>query len=139
MIGTFLPRRLGRGPALVAAVCLALSLPATALAQRGDELTRNSPKVLAAFRDVIARARQSTVKVLCDDKETVLGTVVGADGYVLTKNSELKGRTTCKLADGRELEARVVGVQEAFDLALLKIDAKGLTPVEWAQSKDAPV
>src|SRR5262249_50912345 len=53
--------------------------------------------------------------------------------------SELKGKTTCKLADGRELEAKVVGVEEVFDLALLKIDAKGLTPIEWHESKEAPV
>jgi serine protease Do len=140
MIGTFVPRVRRYGLALAAVACLGLGLPA-ALAQRVDlsRNGRNSPKVLAAFRDVVARARQSTVKVLCDGKETALGTVVGADGWVLTKNSELKGRTTCQLADGRELEARTVGVQEAFDLALLKIDAKGLKPVEWADSKDAPV
>jgi serine protease Do len=141
MIGTFVPRVRRYGLALAAVACLGLGLPAAALAQRIDLSRdgRNSPKVLAAFRDVVAQARQSTVKVLCDGKETALGTVVGADGWVLTKKSELKGRTTCKLTDGRELEARTVGAQEAFDLALLKIDAKGLKPVEWADSKDAPV
>jgi serine protease Do len=138
MIGTFLPGVRRYGLALAAAACLGLSLPAPAQ-QRRDDLTKNSPKVLAAFRGVVAKARQSTVKVQCDGKETALGTVVGADGWVLTKYSELKGHTTCKLSDGREVEARVVGVQEAFDLALLKVDARGLTPVEWADSREAPV
>ena len=105
-----------------------------------DDVSKNSNKVLTAFRDLENRARQSTVKVECDGKDVVLGTVVGPDGWVLTKFSELKGnKMTCKLADGRDLEARVVGIEETFDLALLKVDTKGLTPVEWHASKEAPV
>ncbi len=104
-----------------------------------EDLTKGSSKVLGAFRAIAEKARQSTVKVLCDGKDTVLGTVVGPDGWVLTKFSELKGKTTCKLPDGRELEAQVVGVLENYDVALLKVDARGLTPVEWADSKAAPV
>jgi serine protease Do len=101
-----------------------------------DDVIKNSGKVLAAFRAVESKARQSTVKVLCDGKDTALGTIVGPDGWILTKLSELKGHTTtCKLSDGRELEAQVVGVHDLSDLALLKIDAKGLTAVEWQGSK----
>jgi serine protease Do len=115
-----------------------LNLPEVPLEITKEELTRNAAKVLAAFRGATGKARQSTVKVLCDGKDTELGTVVGADGWILTKNSELKGKVTCKLSDGRDLEAKTVGVQEAFDLVLLKIDAKGLTPVEWAEKNKAP-
>jgi serine protease Do len=105
-----------------------------------EVVAKNSPKVLSAFRDVAGKARQSTVKVLCDGKEAALGTVVGADGWVLTKFSELKGKTTsCKLADGRDLEATLVGRDVEFDLAMLKVDARGLTAVEWTPSKEAPV
>jgi serine protease Do len=116
-----------------------VNLPSGPVELSKDELSKNSAKVLSAFRDVAGKVRQSTVKVLCDGKETALGTVVGPDGWVLTKMSELKGRTTCKLSDGRDLEAQLVGVQEQYDVALLKIDAKGLTPVEWQESKAAPV
>jgi serine protease Do len=116
-----------------------LNLPSVPVEMTKEELTKNGSKVLSAFRAAAGKARQSTVKVLCDGKEAALGTVVGPDGWVLTKYSELKGRTTCKLPDGRDLEAQVVGVQETYDLALLKIDARGLTPVEWDESKAAPV
>src|SRR5260370_19430537 len=68
-----------------------------------------------------------------------LGPVVGRGGWVITKASELKGKTTCKFKDGRTLEAKVVGIHEPFDLALLKVDAKDLKPVEWADSKVALV
>jgi serine protease Do len=115
-------------------------LPVAAMTLAKEALTKSHPKVLGAFRDVAGKARPSTVKVQCDGKDAALGTVVGADGWVLTKFSELKGKsTTCKLSDGRDLEAKLVGVQEQFDLAMLKIDAKGLTAVEWAPSKEAPV
>jgi serine protease Do len=117
-----------------------ISLPALNMEPTRDLITKSNTKVLTAFRDVAGKARQSTVKVLCDGKDMALGTVVGADGWVLTKFSEVKDKTpTCHLPDGRDVEAKVVGVQEQYDLALLKLDVTGLTPVEWAPSKDAPV
>src|SRR5439155_2058064 len=57
----------------------------------------------------------------------------------LTKASERKGKPVCRLRDGRQLEARVVGIQEPYDLALLKIDADGLAAVDWRDSKTAAV
>jgi serine protease Do len=116
-----------------------ISLPAMQMEATRDPVTKNNAKVLAAFHDVAQKARKSTVKVLCG-KDGVLGTVVGADGWVLTKYSEIKEKKPiCKLADGREFDATVAGVQEQYDLALLKLDVSGLTPVEWAPSKEAPV
>jgi serine protease Do len=110
-----------------------------ALGQIKDEAYKTSTKVLSAFRAVEDKARNSTVKVLCDGKEAALGTVVGADGYVLTKNSELKGKLICKLPGGQEAKATIVGVDDSFDLAMLKVEAKGLVPVQWDESKLAPV
>jgi serine protease Do len=105
-----------------------------------DEAYKSSLKVLSAFKAVEEKARNSTVKVLVDGKEKALGTVVGADGYVLTKNSQLDGgKITCKLPGGDEAKATVVGIEDSFDLAMLKVEAKGLTPVAWDDSKLAPV
>ena len=57
-----------------------------------------------------------------------LGTVVAADGLIVTKASQLTAKLECQLADGRKLPATVVGQDEATDLALLHVDAKNLTP-----------
>jgi serine protease Do len=76
---------------------------------------------------------------MCDGKKAALGTVVGADGWVLTKASQLDDKPVCQLKDGTELEAEVVGKNDRYDLALLKIEAKGLKPVKWADSQAAPV
>ncbi len=125
---------------LVLAVVGLAFLPAVARAQRGDaSISKNSPQVLNAFKSVEAKAKDSTVRICCDEKDTVLGTIVGPDGFILTKASELKGKIICKLCDGRALEAKVVGVQENYDLAMLKVEAKNLKSVVWVESKTCPV
>jgi serine protease Do len=88
------------------------------------------------FRDVVAKPAQHTVRVNVAGKEAALGIVVSADGWILTKHSELKGdKITCKLPDGEELDAKLVNFDLPHDLAMLKIDAKDLTPVVWCDSK----
>jgi serine protease Do len=122
---------------------LGLSVAASAQGPRQGFRTPFSsgpdPKLLDAFRDVVARASQSTVRVRCDDKEVALGTIVGADGWILTKASELNGKIHCRLKDGREFEAYVVGVHEAHDLALLRVKAQALPAVDWRPSKEEAV
>jgi S1-C subfamily serine protease len=130
----------GRRLAWLAAVVVGLVVASGAYAQRGEPLLKSSPKVLAAFREVVARPSQSTVRVLCDGKEVALGTVVAVDGWIVTKYSELlKGKLVCRLKDGRELEARVVGAHLRYDLAMLKVEARDLKPAEWRDSKEAVV
>src|SRR6185295_19823320 len=74
-------------------------------------------------------------------KDVAFGTVVGADGWILTKWDEIKDKKEilCKLKDGNALLAKVVGANADYDLAVLKIDAKDLQPIEWRPSKDAKV
>mgnify|MGYP001216374807 CR=1 FL=1 len=57
------------------------------------------------------------------------GVIISTDGYVLT-NNHVVGRAdevTVTLADGRELAAEVIGTDEKTDLAVVKVDAGGLT------------
>ena len=75
---------------------------------------------------------KSVVRVQLDGKDTALGTVV-ADGYILTKASEVKaGKVAVKTRDGRDLDAKVTATSDAFDLAVLKVDGTGLVPITWA-------
>jgi serine protease Do len=121
------------------ALLFVLACASTASAQPIAELTRANPKFLQSFRPVIARPGASTVRVQCDGKDTALGLVVAADGWVLTKANDLRGKVSCRLRDGRSLEAKIVGVHKVHDLALLKIDADGLTPAELKDSKQTVV
>jgi hypothetical protein len=66
---------------------------------------RTDPQLQAAWRSAASAAAKSTVQILVNDEQVALGTVVSADGYILTKASEVQGPATVKLPDGRELEA----------------------------------
>jgi len=123
---------------------LAVALAATLIwagpiqAQQNDQL-RNSPKIVKLFRPAVAKTSESTVRVVCDGKDAALGAVIGPDGWIITKASELRGTIMCKFKDGKEHSAKIVGIQPEYDLALLKIEATGLKAVEWRDSKDAKV
>ena len=56
------------------------------------------------------------------------GFVISADGYVLTNFHVIDGadKVTVTLSDRREFEAEVVGSDEQYDVAVLKIKADGL-------------
>ena len=56
------------------------------------------------------------------------GFIVGADGIVLTNAHVVQGASevTVKLTDRREFRAKVLGSDPATDIAVLRIDAKGL-------------
>ena len=101
-----------------------------------SEDTRDAVK--AAFREVIGPAAAATVRVLVDGKAAALGAIVDPEGYVVTKASLVKGNVTCRLSDGRETEASIVGVQEENDLMLLRIRAEHLTAVPWRAGAAPP-
>ncbi len=97
----------------------------------GDVHERNHRSVRAAFREVVENARKSTVQVLCDNRRVAMGTVVDANGFILTKASEIKGDVSCRLVDGRRLPASVVHIDDDLDLAVLHVEATDLVPVAW--------
>ncbi len=87
---------------------------------------------LAGYRDVVDPTRSGVVAVLDGDRTAVLGTVVAAEGLVVTVASRVPDGPRCRLPDGRVAAAEVVGVHPGFDLALLQVPAGGLKPVAWA-------
>jgi serine protease Do len=133
--------------AVVAALAFGLALPQAVHAQKGFSFSGNtngvqlktSEKFLTLFRDVVAGPAQSTVRVQANGKDAALGVVVSADGFILTQGTDLEGKLTVKLREGQPLEARLVGVHPIHNLALLKIEATGLKPIRWTDSKVAMV
>jgi serine protease Do len=70
------------------------------------------------------------------------GFLISPDGYVVTNNHLIQGLTgtgtvdsvTVTLADRREFPARIVGRDQASDLALLKIEGSNFPFVNWGDS-----
>ncbi len=104
--------------------------------QRAREAQRNHDTVKAAFVEVVSPVRNSTAAIFVGKDQLALGTIVDASGFVLTKLSEIPSDgLECRLADGRKLAARIVGIHDDTDLAMLKIDTRDLSPVLWSDSE----
>jgi len=70
------------------------------------------------------------------------GVLVSTDGYVITNNhvvGENMTAITIALSDKREIKGRVIGVDPATDIALLKIDVRGVPAVPWGDSSQLKV
>ena len=73
------------------------------------------------------------------------GVIISSDGYVVT-NSHVIGENlrslpevTVALADKREVRGTIIGLDPPTDIALLKIDLKGLPVLAWGDSSKLQV
>ncbi len=110
------------------------------------------------FREAAKKAMPSVVSVDRFDKSrgffeqqateretgTGSGVIVSQDGIVITNNHVVAGRVSrtgtvyprvqVRLYDGQKVEAKILGTDERSDIAVLKIDAKNLKPIEIGSS-----
>lgn len=69
------------------------------------------------------------------------GFILTADGYILTNYHVIENSNSVKVTmyDGTSYDATIVGYDESNDIAVLKIDATGLTPVVLGDSDELNV
>ncbi len=69
------------------------------------------------------------------------GVIITEDGYVLTNNHVIEGATNISvtLRNGETYPASLVGLDEQLDVALLKVEATGLTAASIGTSSDLVV
>ncbi|GAC1539533.1 MAG: DegQ family serine endoprotease [Polyangiales bacterium] len=69
------------------------------------------------------------------------GVIISSDGYVLTNNHVVEDALsiTVRTKDGKILPAKIKGRDPATDLAVVKIDAQGLTSAKLGDSESAKV
>jgi serine protease Do len=67
------------------------------------------------------------------------GFVVTEDGHIVTNNHVVRmgGNVKVRFHDGREVPASVVGTDPETDIAVLKVEAEGLDPIDFADSDAA--
>ncbi len=86
---------------------------------------------LKALKPVMTKNPGVTALIMVDGKPAALGTVISANGRILTKNTETAGeKIEVKLGEETYL-AKVIKRFPQRDLALLKIDAEKLRPVRF--------
>lgn len=69
------------------------------------------------------------------------GVILRSDGYILTNNHVVHqaSRIDVRLKNGKSFPATLVGADSATDLAMLKIDTRGLPEADFASSEKARV
>ena len=69
------------------------------------------------------------------------GFVITQNGYIVTNYHVVKGANSVKvtLYNGETYDATVIGGDSDYDVAVIKIDATGLTPMTMGNSKDVNV
>ena len=68
------------------------------------------------------------------------GVIISDDGYILTNAHVVSDASSLKVTvDDVEYDAQIVGVDDSSDLAVIKIDATGLTAIEFGDSSACKV
>ena len=125
----------------LAAVPAAMSTTPTPGAVTAASEPDSSAVEAADLTDVVAAVRDSVVTITSEGfssrgftqiPSTGVGSgiVLTADGYILTNRHVVADSRalTVELADGSQYDATVVALSETQDLALIRIEATGLTP-----------
>ena len=88
-----------------------------------------------AAASVVAQAGQSVVRVDARRRHPASGIVWSSDGLILTAHHAVRRDDEIRvgLADGRELPATLVGRDLSTDLALLRVEATGLSAAAWRE------
>lgn len=97
-----------------------------------------------SYQQLYERCLPTTVSIAVENQDgsgSGSGVVLTQDGYILTcahvVEDEESGTVTTQ--DGKEYPAQLVGSDPQTDLALLKINATGLTPAQFGQSDQLAV
>ncbi len=143
-IGALLGGIVGGG---VAAIVSANSHPATAVNQ--SAVTLNNASTATDVTQVALVATPSVVTVLVSGdgaSGSGSGVIYGDEGYIITNAhvALLDGATSnptvqVKLHDGSVRDAKLVGTAPYTDIAVLKVDPEGLTPIKVADSSKVNV
>ena len=108
-----------------------------------ETVTRAGREELS-YQDIYATVAPSVVNIMAYSDSAgsyATGVILSEDGYILTNQHVVAGCSAARVvtADNESYDALLVGEDANTDLALLKIDAEGLTPAEFGDSDELVV
>ena len=106
-----------------------------------------------SVQEIVAKNENSVVAITTESMSTDTwlgqyvtqgagsGVIISEDGYIVTNNHVIEGANSIQvtLNDGTEAEASLVATDEQTDVAVIKIDKTGLTPVTFGDSSELSV
>lgn len=100
-----------------------------------------APEDALGLPDIYDKASPSVVGVSCTlqrGSTTGTGIILSDDGYIITNAHVVEDAVSIMIVDNHlnEYEAKVVGADAQTDLAVLKVEAEGLTPCEFGKSSE---
>lgn len=122
-------------------ILLILATPLSAQYSLEAPLRSTGAQLLQVFEPQRAVLQASSAHIRDGREESGYGVVISAEGHILTKASEFKtlSKPTAIVDRKRYPSVELLAVDRKWDVCLIKIDAEGLTPVEYAQSSDLPL
>ena len=107
--------------------------------QEGSDTTFSGEEGALSLQEIYSRVIDSVVSIsTMTSSGTASGTgiIMSSDGYIITNHHVISGALVISVLtnDNQEYEAALVGSDEMSDLAVLKIDAKGLNAAEFGDS-----
>ncbi len=115
------------------------------ISNNGIDLRTGDGTEILDIKETVAKAKASFVRINCvvrngysQGSSSGSGSVLTEDGYIVTCYHVIESATsiTVTLPDETTLTATVVGGDETTDIAVLKVDATGLTPATIGSSAD---
>jgi S1-C subfamily serine protease len=133
--------------------------PVATLSTEDQAAIGHAKSISRAFRAISKLAGPSVVSIEVTPEQTIVrrqggrmvphstpmgvgtGFIVAEEGYVVTNNHVIRsgGAFKVRLNDGRVASAALVGSDQETDIAVLKIDIGGLSPIEFGDSDAAEV
>ena len=143
------------------AVLLVVALPSHARAQNRNRGFQALSELSESLRDLSAAISPSVVQItgtgygfdsdeqhrganfLSRERSTGSGIVVSADGYIITNAHVVENARSIRVKlngqrtnEGSLFDAKLIGKDSQLDLALVKIQAEGLKPLQFGNSQD---
>jgi len=130
------------------AACAQSRNSALALGQLNESLQDLSARISPSVVQIVGTGfglandvEHNGVNVLSKQRSTGSGVIVSPDGYIVTNAHVVDGARSIRVkvnssrdAPASLFDAQLVGTDRLIDLALLKIDAAGLTPLPFGNS-----
>ena len=100
-----------------------------------------------SIADIAARSLPSVVTIKVDGPDgsgTGSGFVLRQDGYILTNNHVVQvatatGKISVHFSDGKIADAKIIGRDESYDLAVIRVDRNGLPALALGDSSTVVV